>query len=41
MGSNSWKKGKIRLKVSLEFIPDEPKIKEIESPLDDIRQSIN
>ncbi len=41
VGSNGWKKGKIRLKVSLEFIPDEPKIKEIESPLDDIRQSIN
>lgn len=41
VGSNGWKKGKIRLKVSLEFIPDEPEIKEIESPLDDIRQSIN
>ncbi|WP_107669195.1 KGK domain-containing protein [Cyanothece sp. BG0011] len=41
VGSNGWKKGKIRLKVSLEFIPDEPEIKEIESPLDDIRQSMN
>ena len=41
VGSNGWKKGKIRLKVSLEFIPDEPEINEIESPLDDIRQSMN
>ena len=41
VGSNGWKKGKIRLKVSLEFIPDEPEINEIESPLDDISQSIN
>lgn len=41
VGSNGWKKGKIRLKVSLEFIPDEPEIKEVESPLDDIRQSMN
>ncbi|EAZ90202.1 KGK domain-containing protein [Crocosphaera chwakensis] len=41
IGSNGWKKGKIRLKVSLEFIPDEPEIKKIESPLDDIRQSMN
>lgn len=41
VGSNGWKKGKIRLKLSLEFIPDEPEMNEIESPLDDIRQSIN
>ena len=41
VGSNGWKKGKIRLKVSLEFIPDEPEMKRIESPLDDIRKSMN
>lgn len=33
--SPGWKKGKIRLKVVLEFHPDEP-----ESPLDDVRQEI-
>jgi hypothetical protein len=41
VGSNGWTKGKIRLKISLEFIPDEPEINKIESPLDDIRQSMN
>ncbi|MEA5537289.1 KGK domain-containing protein [Crocosphaera sp. XPORK-15E] len=41
VGSNGWKKGKIRLKITLEFIPDEPEINEPESPLDDIRQSMN
>ncbi len=34
-----WRKGKV--KISLEFIPDEPEMNEIESPLDDIRQSMN
>ena len=41
VGSNGWKKGKVRLKVTLEFIPDEPEINELESPLDDIRQTMN
>ncbi|MEA5511223.1 KGK domain-containing protein [Crocosphaera sp. UHCC 0190] len=41
VGSNGWKKGKIRLKITLEFIPDKPEINEMESPLDDIRQSMN
>jgi hypothetical protein len=41
VGANGWTKGKIRLKISLEFIPDEPEINKIESPLDDIRQSMN
>ncbi|WP_019507215.1 KGK domain-containing protein [Pleurocapsa sp. PCC 7319] len=38
-GSSGWQKGKIKLKlnISLEFIPDKPE--EIESPLDDIRQA--
>ena len=35
-----WKKGKVRIKISLEFCPDEPEIKENESPLDQIRQSL-
>ncbi len=30
-----WKKGKIKIRISLEFCPDEP-----ESPLDDIRQTL-
>ena len=34
-GSQGWQKGKTRIKVTLEFIPDEPE--KIESPLDDIR----
>ena len=48
-GSPGWKKGKIRIKVSLEFCPDEPYPEEIsastkgessepESPLDEIRR---
>ncbi len=50
--SNAWRKGKVRIKVSLEFCPDEPEIEEItqinntennkpESPLDDIRQKMS
>jgi hypothetical protein len=47
IGSNGWQKGKLRIKVSLEFCPDEPEVEEIvaneeivptESPLDDLRQ---
>ena len=37
--NKTWQKGKV--KFCIEFIPDEPEINEIESPLDDIRQSIN
>ena len=37
----NWKKGKVKINIQLEFIPDEPEINEIESPLDDIRQSMN
>lgn len=51
-GTQGWKKGKIRIKISLEFSPDEPEINEIsvnqqvnvnqpESPLDDIRRTMN
>lgn len=50
--SNAWQKGKVRIKVTLEFCPDEPEIEEItqsndaeanqtESPLDDIRRMMN
>ena len=49
---NGWRKGKVRIKVSLEFCPDEPEVEETDainkteinqakSPLDDIRQMAN
>jgi hypothetical protein len=42
-GPQGWQKGKIRIrvKVDLEFCPDEPEGAQAESPLDDIRQMIN
>ena len=50
-GTEGWKKGKVRIKISLELCLDEPEISEIpsinkaetnqpESPLDDIRRMI-
>ncbi|MEM8780305.1 MAG: KGK domain-containing protein, partial [Cyanobacteria bacterium P01_G01_bin.49] len=37
-GSPGWKKGKIKINVTLEFIPDESdEVEEQKSPLDDIR----
>ena len=52
IGAKGWKKGKLRISVSLDFCPDEPDVEETlgnnqpeinqtESPLDDIRQMIN
>ena len=42
--SGEWKKGKVRMRVILEFCPDEPEIKDDSIPqvhsLDDIRQTI-
>ena len=38
-GSPGWQKGKIKINVTLEFIPDEPQ--EVASPLDDVRQEMN
>lgn len=38
-GSQGWQKGKLKINVTLEFIPDEPEIET--SPLDDVRQEIN
>lgn len=49
-GSKAWQKGKVKIKLSVEFCPDEPEIKaaaaknettQPESPLDDLRQIIN
>lgn len=33
--NSNWQKGKLKIRISLEFCPDRP-----ESPLDDIRQQI-
>lgn len=35
LGAKQWKKGRVRVKVTVEFCPNE-----LESPLDDIRQKI-
>lgn len=37
-GSSGWQKGKLKINVTLEFIPDES---EDPSPLDDVRQELN
>lgn len=51
LGSQSWKKGKVKLKISVEFYVDEEdvqitnsnnsEITEPDSPLDDLRRMIN
>jgi len=52
LGAKDWQKGKIKIRVSLEFCPNEPDVEETsanrqpeisksESPLDDIRQMMN
>lgn len=49
IGSPGWQKGKVKLRVTLEFYPDEPPLDcpensistPSDSPLDDIRQLIN
>ncbi len=51
-GAKGWQKGRVRIKVILEFCPDEPEVEETppneqpeisepESSLDDLRQLIN
>ncbi|MEA5554300.1 KGK domain-containing protein [Anabaena cylindrica UHCC 0172] len=41
LGSKSWKKGKVKFKLSVEFYVEEnTEIKEPESPLDDLRRMI-
>jgi hypothetical protein len=39
-GSDGWKKGKLKIRVIVEFIPDEPEIPEYQSPLDEIRREM-
>lgn len=47
IGAKGWQKGKIKIRVNVEFCPDEPEIEkapeitEPESPLDDIRRMGN
>lgn len=41
LGAKNWQKGKFRIRVSVEFIPDESEIPQPESPLDDLRKIIN
>ena len=50
IGAKGWQKGKLRIKVTVEFCHDEPEVDETapsneilqpESPLDDIRQMMN
>ena len=39
-GANGWQKGKLKIKVSVEFIPDEPELPVYQSPLDEIYREI-
>ncbi|MFN9175992.1 MAG: KGK domain-containing protein [Synechocystis sp.] len=39
-GSSGWKKGRVKINVSVEFIPDETELSQYQSPLDEIRQEI-
>lgn len=41
LGAKKWQKGKVRIKILAEFCPDESEQVEPESPLDDIRKTIN
>ncbi len=40
-GANGWKKGRVKINVSVEFIPDDPEPSQYQSPLDEIRQEID
>jgi hypothetical protein len=39
-GTNGWQKGKLKTKVSVEFIPDESETPVYQSPLDEIYREI-
>ncbi len=39
-GSSGWKSGKLKINITVEFIPDESEVKQYESPLDEIRREI-
>lgn len=41
IGAKGWQKGKLRIKVTIEFCPEQSEIPQAESPLDDLRQMLN
>ncbi|MDJ0690972.1 MAG: KGK domain-containing protein [Xenococcaceae cyanobacterium MO_188.B32] len=41
LGAKKWQKGKLRVNLTIEFCPDKPEEIKPESPLDDIRKTIN
>ena len=41
IGAKGWQKGKLRIKITIEFCPDQSEIAQPESPLDDLRQMLN
>ena len=52
VGGKDWKKGKLKVELTVKFYPDEPEVQEVltsnkqevnqaESPLDDIRFTMN
>jgi hypothetical protein len=41
IGAKGWQKGKMRVRITLEFEPESPEITEPESPLDDLRRAMN
>ena len=41
LGAKGWQTGKFRIRVSVEFYPDEPEINQPEWSLDSMRQEIN
>lgn len=41
LGAEDWQKGKIKVRVSVEFCPDEQESDQPESSIDDIRQTIS
>lgn len=40
IAANGWKKGRFKINVVVEFIPDESEIPEYQSPLDEIRREM-
>ncbi|MBD1928238.1 hypothetical protein H6F74_18580 [Trichocoleus sp. FACHB-90] len=41
VNGKSWEKGKVRIKVTLEFCPDESEMPQTDSPLDELRKIIS
>lgn len=41
LGAKDWKKGKVKIKITVEFCSDEPELSQSLWPLDDIRQTLD